>query len=129
MCWKKYLLTCIKRSCNYNFLTFGIGEKQAHSFHVFRISFRPYALWIITTDRKKMIPFDVSVWRFQTLRSNYYMLINFTLGCFQACVWTFQVGLFPHDNDGSTYRYMKILRRPRSVDQCTVNLKWYFYTV
>ena len=71
------------------------------------------------------------MWPFETLRSNYYISINFTQydlkpGLILMVVFPFQVVVFQRDNDGSTYNYMKILWRHRSAVQYTVYLKGTF---
>ena len=63
---------------------------------------------VITPDCKKIIPFAVSVWPFETLRSNNRISINFIYtdalrpGFILMDVFTFQVVVFQRDNGGGT---------------------------
>ena len=87
---KKPTLTCIKQSCNYNFLTLGSDDKQKESLAFLDFFCRHLALVVITPDCKMIIPLAVLVGPFETLRSINYISISVTYGCPKA--WFYLYG-------------------------------------
>ena len=125
---KKPALTCVKRSCNYNFLTFGSNDKQKGSF-LFLDFFRHFPLLAVPIDCKKIISLTRWLCQWGLLKHLEVIIYQSLLhtdalrpGFILMVVFTFQVVVLKRDNDGSTWNYMKILWRHRSAAHYTVYL-------
>ena len=125
---KKPALTCIKRSCNYNFLTLGIDDKYKDNLRFLHIFCGCYFCWSLLWIVKRLYPllcqcgllkhFEVIIIYQSTLYTD-----ALRPGFILLAVFTFQIVVFQCDYDGSTKNYMKILRRHRSDVYYTSYLK------